>query len=126
MTTKKRMTQSRFLEVYADFLQSGMSVRDYCEMCDYKMASFYRWQRIWSSKKAREDDKIVPISIVESPDSRVHPSLSPSVSQYHPAIHPELPVSSADTSVEIKLPNGTSVCMRGKIDSSLLLTILSL
>lgn len=116
------MTQSRFLEVYADFLQSGMSVRDYCEMYDYKIASFYRWQRAWSSKKAHEDDKIVPISIVEAPDSRVHPSLSPSISQYHP----DLPGSSADTSVEIKLPNGTSVCMRGKIDSSLLLTILSL
>lgn len=115
------LNEKKFREIYTGFLESGLTIRDYCVNQQMNEAKFYYWQ---NKLKGQLPPKrgFVPvifengrqISQVPSPVQNLSESCSQSA------------VSNKTISCEINYPNGVSVKLNGLPDTQLLKSLLVL
>jgi hypothetical protein len=120
LKTIDMLNEKQFRVIYSEFLESGLTIRDYCANQQMNEAKFYYWQN-----KLKEQLQLkrgfVPVIFENGRQSQV-PSpvqnLSESCSQ--PA------VSNKTISCEINYPNGVSVKLNGLPDTQMLKSLLVL
>jgi len=111
-----RIIESSFRELYEEYLESGLTVRDFCANQDFAVSTFYRWQKI--IKEKHEPLGFVPLLIDKQTavSRRYHQE---DVSQFEEKVTEE-------NNLEFTFPNGTKLQVKGHIDLTLLKTIVHL
>lgn len=111
-----RIIESSFRELYQEYLESGLTVQDFCANQDFAVSTFYRWQKILREKEAPK--KFVPLLMEQQPiaNSCTHPTV--------PTRHNRS--MTEENTLEFTFPNGTRLQLRGHIDPVLLKTIVHL
>lgn len=115
------LNEKKFREIYTGFLESGLTIRDYCANHQMNEAKFYYWQNklkgVLPPKRG-----FVPVIFENGRQASQVPAtagnLSESCSQ--PA------VSNKTISCEINYPNGVSVKLNGLPDTQILRSLLVL
>lgn len=115
------MTLTTFKQLYKEYQESNLSVRDFCSNQALSPSTFYYWRKqLWSA--AQEEPK------------RFVPLVFNSVSSEHPIHDKQVGVTSNKTDcqnlteapVELVFPNGTKMVIREDIDLRLLRAIVHL
>ncbi len=111
-----RIIESSFRKLYREYLESGLSVRDFCSNQDFAVSTFYRW------KKLIEQDEptigFVPLTINKEP-SVVNNSHSPRIIKNNQETSP-------DNLLSFTFPNGTKLDIKGDADIALIKSIIHL
>ena len=114
------LNEKQFRAIYSEFLESGLTIRDYCANHQMNEAKFYYWQNKLKEQLPPKRG-FMPV-IFENGRQSQAPSplqnLSESCSQ--PA------VSNKTISCEINYPNGVSVKLNGLPDTQMLKSLLVL
>ena len=114
------LNEKQFRVIYSEFLESGLTIRDYCANQQMNEAKFYYWQNKLKEQLPPKRG-FVPVIFENGRQSQV-PSpvqnLSESCSQ--PA------VSNKSISCEINYPNGVCVKLNGLSDPQVLQSLLVL
>ncbi|URW78799.1 IS66 family insertion sequence element accessory protein TnpA [Xiashengella succiniciproducens] len=116
-----RMTLTTFKQLYKEYQESNLSVRDFCSNQALSPSSFYYWRKqLWNT--AQEEPKcFIPL-------------VFDSVSAEHPVRDNQSRVTSSRTDdinsstapVELVFPNGTKMVIRENMDLELLRAIVHL
>ncbi|WP_407944143.1 IS66 family insertion sequence element accessory protein TnpA [Mangrovibacterium marinum] len=92
-----RIIESSFKQLYREYLESGLSVRDFCSNQDFAVSTFYRW------KKLLEDNEpsvgFVPITI--NSKASVHSN------EHHLSLISPCKETTHDSQLSFTFPNGT-------------------
>ena len=107
----KRINETKFNEIYAEWEASGLSVRDYCFSAGITERVFHYWNFKRKNKEKREQGTFMPVSITRTSKGGV------AISSRQLALAPEMVGQSSSNSCEIVYPNG--VTLRLKPDMSL-------
>ncbi len=111
-----RIIESSFRKLYQEYLDSGLSVRDFCANQSFAVSTFYYWKKRLESKEIPTE--FVPLMVgSQSGMSHVDNSQAASVNDITPA---------EDRNMEFTFPNGTKLEVKGNVDLALLKTIVHL
>ena len=106
----------KFLSIYRDYLDSGLTIRDYCTNQQMNEARFYYWQN-------KLKDQLPPkrgfVPLVFNPQSPTSVSTVSGDKQQHSG-------SREGLCCEISYPNGISVKLSGMTDADILRSLLQL
>lgn len=119
------MNLQRFQEMNARFIESGLSIADFCENEGYHKSNFYYWRK-QLQKQAEEKACFAPIVIESKSDLlSCHQELQ---TRDIPHSHQQIPSQTTRDiiAVELKYPNGIELRLKGNIDCSVLKALLTL
>ena len=111
-----RIIESNFKKLYQEYLDSGLSVRDFCTNQNFAVSTFYNWKKKLELKKSTLG--FVPLLVDNQPMVRMNT---------HPEValrNDELMIEEND--LEFTFPNGTKLQVKGNVDLALLKTIVHL
>ena len=112
------LNAQKFLTLYNDYLDSGLTVRDYCANQQMNEAKFYYWQN-------KLKDQLPPkrgfVPVVFNPKQQTSAVPFSCGSKRHQQLG-----SSGELCCEISYPNGISVKLSGMTDADILRSLLQL
>lgn len=114
-----RMTLTTFTQLFRDYQESGLNVRDFCSNQGIAPSSFYYWRKkLVGSDNEDQPKRFVPLVLDSgSTDDRV----------YNNRVNiRRLDKGLFTTPIEFVFPNGTKMILRDAIDMSMLKTIVHL
>lgn len=111
-----RIIESSFRELYEEYLESGLTVRDFCSNQDFAVSTFYRWQKILKEK--HEPLGFVPL-VIDKRTAVSHRHHQEDISHIEERVAEE-------NDLEFTFPNGTKLQVKGHVDLTLLKTIVHL
>ncbi|MFA6335954.1 MAG: IS66 family insertion sequence element accessory protein TnpB [Bacteroidales bacterium] len=114
------LNENKFREIYDDYLESGLTIRDYCSNQRMGEAKFYYWQH---RLKGLLPPKRGFVPVVFEKDRFVQPVNNPvSLHDQQVATNPvPKPIS-----CEISYPNGVSLKLNGSADLEMIRSLLLL
>ena len=115
------LNEKKFRAIYSEFLESGLTIRDYCANHQMNEAKFYYWQ---NKLKGQLPPKrgFVPVIFENGRQA----SQVPTQVQDLPGAHSHPAVSNKTISCEISYPNGVLVKLNGLPDVQMLRSLLVL
>lgn len=115
------LNEKKFRAIYSEFLESGLTIRDYCANHQMNEAKFYYWQ---NKLKGQLPPKrgFVPVIFENGRQASHVPAQVQDLSGTHS--HPA--VSIKTISCEISYPNGVLVKLNGLPDAQMLKSLLVL
>lgn len=115
------LNEKKFRAIYGEFLESGLTIRDYCANQQMNEAKFYYWQ---NKLKGHLPPKrgFVPVIF----ENERQASQIPAHVQDLPGTHSHPAVSNKTISCEITYPNGVCVKLNGLPDVQMLKSLLVL
>jgi len=117
------LNAKKFLSIYDGFLESGLTVRDYCTNQQLKESGFYYWQ---NKLKGQLPPKRGFVPLVFDNGQKNWTSRIPAPMQDRTNGHPDKATSNNTISCEITYPNGVCVKLNGLTDPEMLRPLLSL
>lgn len=113
------LNEKKFRELYSGYLESGLTIRDYCVNQQMNEATFYYWQ---NKLKGQLPPKrgFVPVTFEHGRQACQVPAQEQDLTHSHPA------VSNKAISCEISYPNGVLVKLNGLPDAQILSSLLVL
>jgi hypothetical protein len=108
---------------YDGFLESGLSIRDYCANQQLKESMFYYWQ---NKLKGQLPPKRGFVPVVFDNGQKDRTSRFPTTVQNRTKAHPDAATANNTISCEITYPNGVCVKLDGLTDPELLRPLLIL
>lgn len=111
-----RIIESSFRKLYQQYLDSGLSVRDFCTNQNFAVSTFYSRKKKLELKETQP--KFVPLLIGNQP--MVSGNKHPEVALRNDELLPE------EDNLEFTFPNGTKLQVKGNVDLALLKTIVHL
>ncbi|MCU4166723.1 IS66 family insertion sequence element accessory protein TnpA [Carboxylicivirga caseinilyticus] len=117
------LNAKKFRKIYDDFLESGLTVTDFCSNQGLTQNKFFYWQ---NKLKAQLPPKkgFVPIVLKSEEASDSFPM--PAQNQILQPSNPVLPSANETQSCEINFPNGVSVKLTGCTDLELIRSLILL
>lgn len=116
------LNERMFRAIYQDYLQSGLTVRDFCSNQNMSEAKFYYWkQRL----KGLLPPKRGFVPVVFEKDQFLQPSTTP-VSMQNRLMVPNHECDNRTISCEIAYPNGVQLKLNGGADLETLRSLLLL
>jgi len=117
------LTEKKFKAIYDYYLQSGLTIRDFCSNQQMNEAKFYYWK---NRLKVLLPPKRGFVPVVFEKDQFLQPSNTP-VSMQNQSIVPDHECDNNKTiSCEIAYPNGVSLKLNGCADLETLRSLLLL
>jgi len=113
----------QFLELYEGFLESGLTVRDYCANQRMKESMFFYWQ---NKLKGQLPPKRGFIPVVFDHLQKTQSSQIPAPVQNRSKTFSDPEAAGSTISCEISYPNGVSVKLNGLTDPEILRSLLLL
>lgn len=112
------LNAQKFLSIYHDYLDSGLTIRDYCANQQMNEARFYYWQ---SKLKDQLPPKrgFIPVVLSSGQQTSAVPCTQESKEHQHSGTKGEL-------RCEISYPNGISVKLSGVANADILRSLLQL
>lgn len=96
-----RYSAEEWLVWLEEYRQSGLSVKQFCDLLEVSVATFYNWQRKLRKQPANDvTDQAAPCSLIEASFSEVL-----------------LPQPLSGERIEVQLPAGASVSLSNNVDS---------
>ncbi len=117
------LKERQFLSIYEGYLESGLTIRDYCANQHMKESMFYYWQ---NKLKRQLPPKRGFVPVVFDNAQKNRSSQIPASVQNRPKAIADLVASSNTISCEISYPNGVSLKLNGLTDPELLRSLLLL
>jgi len=115
------LNEKQFWAIYSEFLESGLTIRDYCANQQMNEAKFYYWQ---NKLKKQLPPKIGFVPVIFENGRQT--SQVPAQVQDLLEAHSHQVVSNKTISCEISYPNGVSVKLNGLQDTQMLRSLLVL
>jgi len=111
-----RIIESNFKKLYQEYLDSGLSVRDFCTNQNFAVSTFYNWKKKLALKESTLG--FVPLLVDNQPMVRTN-------------THPEVALRNdelmtQENDLEFIFPNGTKLQVKGNVDLALLKNIVHL
>ncbi len=117
------LKERQFLSIYDGFLESGLTVRDYCANQHMKESMFYYWQNKF---KRQLPPKRGFVPLVFDNEKAIRSSQIPTQVQNRQKAFPDPAAVSNAISCEISYPNGVCVKLNGLTDPEMLRSLLLL
>lgn len=117
------LNAKQFLSIYEGFLESGLSVRDYCENQQMTESMFYYWQ---NKMKGQLPPKRGFVPVVFDNGKATRSSQIPAPVQNRSKAFPDPAAANNTISCEISYPNGVCVKLNGLTDPEMLRSLLLL
>lgn len=117
------LNEKKFRDIYTGFLESGLTIRDYCANHQMNEAKFYYWQ---NKLKGLLPPKNGFVPVVFGDGHRAHSMQVPAPAQNRKAMFLNHASAEKDISCEINYPNGVSVKLNGFPDIQVLQSLLLL
>jgi hypothetical protein len=115
------LNEKQFRAIYNEFLESGMTIRDFCSNQQMNEAKFYYWQ---NKLKGVLPPKRGFVPVIFENGRQI--SQIPAPVQNLSESHSQPAVSNKTISCEINYPNGVSVKLNGLPDTQMLKSLLVL
>jgi len=113
----------QFLSIYDGFLESGLTVRDYCANQQMKESLFYYWQ---NKLKGQLPPKRGFVPVVFDNGKAIRTSQVPAPVQNRSKAFPDPAAANNAISCEISYPNGVCLKLNGLTDPGILRSLLLL
>ena len=113
----------QFLSIYDGFLESGLTVRDYCSNQHMKQSQFFYWQ---NKLKEQLPPKRGFVPVVFDNGKAIRTSGVPAPVQNRSQAFPDPAEANNTISCEISYPNGVCVKLNGLTDPGILRSLLLL
>ena len=113
----------RFLFIYDGFLESGLTIRDYCANQNMTESMFYYWQ---NKLKEQLPPKRGFVPVVFDNGKAIRSSQVPAPVQNRSKAFPDPAVANNSISCEISYPNGVCLKLDGLTDPGILRSLLLL
>jgi hypothetical protein len=117
------LNETKFRAIYDDYLESGLTVRDFCSNQHMNEAKFYYWQH---RLKGLLPPKRVFVPVVFDKDQFLQRSTSRGAMQNRPMASGRGDGSMGTVGCEIVYPNGVSLKLNGGADLETLRSLLLL
>lgn len=117
------LNEKKFRDIYTGFLESGLTVRDYCASHQMNEAKFYYWQNKLRGQLPPKNG-FVPVVFGDAHSSR--PMQVPAPAQDRKAMFLNPAPAEKDIPCEINYPNGVSLKLNGFPDIQVLQSLLLL
>ena len=115
------LNEEKFKEIYDQYRESGLTVRDFCLNQRIGEAKFYYWQhKLRHSNTRSASGEFVPMVLTHPRQSNELSVVKNDESIVVPGQH------SSDISCEIAYPNGTIVKLKGQLSADLLRSLFHL
>ena len=115
------LNEKKFRSIYSEFLESGLTIRDYCVNQQMNEAKFYYWQ---NKLKGLLPPKRGFVPVIFENGRQISQVPTPAQKLSEPCSQPA--VSNKTISCEINYPNGVSVKLNGLLDTQMLRSLLVL
>ena len=110
----------QFRVIYADYLKSGLTIRDYCANQQMNEAKFYYWQHKLKGQLPQKKGGFVPVVFDPEQQDKSLPVKD------RQGFFPNPAPADKTVSCEISYPNGVSVKLNGFIEPEMLRSLLVL
>ena len=117
------LKESQFLSIYEGYLESGLTIRDYCANRNMKEAMFYYWQ---NKLKRQLPPKRGFVPVVFSNEKAIRSTHIPAPLQNRSKAIADQESASNTISCEISYPNGVCLKLNGLTDPEILRSLLLL
>lgn len=117
------LKERQFLSIYEGYLESGLTVRDYCSNQHMKESQFFYWQ---NKLKGKLPPKRGFVPVVFDNGKTIHTSQVPVPVQNRSNAFPDPAATNNAISCEISYPNGVRVKLNGLTDPGILRSLLIL
>ncbi len=117
------LNEKKFQVIYSEFLESGLTIRDYCANQQMNEAKFYYWQ---NKLKGQLPPKRGFVPVVFGDGQNTRPSQVPAPVQDRKESFLNPATVDKTISCEINYPNGVSVKLNGFPDIQVLQSLLLL
>ena len=117
------LKERQFLSIYDGFLESGLTVRDYCANQQIKESMFYYWQH---KLKEQLPPKRGFVPVVFNNGKAIRSSQVPAPVHNRSKAFPDPASANNAISCEISYPNGVCVKLNGLTDPEMLRSLLLL
>lgn len=117
------LNEKKFRVIYSEFLESGLTIRDYCANQQMNEAKFYYWQ---NKMKGQIPPKRGFVPVVFGNGQNTRPSQVPTPAQERKESFLNPAASDKTISCEINYPNGVCVKLNGLSDPRVLQSLLVL
>lgn len=115
------LNEEKFKEIYDQYRESGLTVRDFCLNQRIGEAKFYYWQnKLRHNNNRSASGEFVPMVLTHPRQSNELSVVKNDESIVLPGQH------SSDISCEIAYPNGTVVKLKGQLSAGLLCSLFHL
>jgi hypothetical protein len=121
LKTNDMLNEKKFRAIYSEFLESGLTIRDYCANQQMNEAKFYYWQ---NKLKEQLSPKRGFVPVVFENGQQVSQVPSPVQNLSESSSHPA--ASNKTISCEISYPNGVLIKLNGLPDAQMLRSLLVL
>lgn len=111
-------TLETFKPIYQAFLESNLSVRDFCKQVEMPEGRFYYWQKRIRHAASQANGEFLPVSINNHTGKVVLMGTSHHQGNTRQGLH--------QPSCEIQFPNGVTVRLNGDIPTSTLRELITL
>lgn len=115
------MTLTTFKQLYQEYQESNLSVRDFCSNQALSPSTFYYWKKQLGNATQEEPDRFVPLIFDSVPTEKPKHNKQVAITTNQTD---GLSISQAP--VELVFPNGTKMVIRENIDLRLLKSIIHL
>ena len=117
------LNTKQFLSIYEGYLESGLSVRDYCANQQMKESMFYYWQ---NKMKGQLPPKRGFVPVVFDNVKEIRSSPVPTPVQNRSKTFPDPAATNNAISCEISYPNGVCLKLNGLTNTEMLRSLLLL
>lgn len=117
------LNEKQFRAIYIEFLESGLTIRDFCANQQMNEAKFYYWQ---NKLKGQLPPKRGFVPVVFGDGQNTQPSQAPAPVQDRKESFLNQATFDKTISCEINYPDGVSVKLNGLPDAQLLKSLLVL
>ena len=113
----------QFKDIYNEYLESGLTIRGYCDNQHITESKFYYWQNKLKKELAPKRG-FVPV--VFEGEQQARSSQVPTRAQNRSKTFSNPPAANSSVSCEISYPNGVSMKLNGLPEPEMLLSLLLL
>ena len=117
------LKERQFLSIYDGFVESGLTVRDYCANQQMKESQFFYWQ---NKLKGQLPPKRGFVPVVFDNGKAIRTCQVPAPVQNRSKAFPDPTAANNTISCEISYPNGVCVKLNGLTDPGILRSLLLL
>ena len=113
-----RMTLSAFKQLFQEYQESGLNIKDFCANQDLAPSTFYYWRNKLEETSQHRPENFVPLVFDSNQSARDSQGVQFPMKNFH---------TSGDIApIEFVFPNGTKMVLRDNLDMRLLKAIVHL